>query len=1026
MLDERSFGGPSGLGRGGAPKRHIPRLSTRTLNRDRLPVPQPLQSARERDQGTVVLVAGAVGAGKTSLLSSWSAQLLARGDGVGWASLGREDNDPHVLWGTVLDAVRDATARRPGVRPLPAGLGDWDVPVDPDPDFVGRVASAVATTGDDIWLLLDDVHVVRDPRCLETLDLLLRWAPANLHVVLGARADPALRIARLRIEGRLAEVRDHDLRFTVAETASLLLGHGIALSQGQLATLHRLTEGWAAGVGLAALSLSTGRDPDAFLRAFASDDGAMAGYLIDEVLGGLSEDRRDFLLATCVPERLTVELAGRLSGRDDAGAVLRELAATNSLVTASTTGLSTHGPSSAPVGAGVEVDTGDGSSLARTTDETAGDQTGGDETAGAATAGPVDFPADGADELPEGIHEEVPERREPEDIGAGTSYRYHALLRSYLRARLQAASLSRSSRMHAETAVWFAERDLAADALDHAVASGRAELVRGMLHRYALGLLLDGRFATVGRALTRAPEDVRRQPAVVALAALTSLESGDLGTAEMHLAALARAREVTDEAAAVADEPHVAYEPLPVDRLVALAHHHAARLAGRPDPGATEVSATGWDSGFGAAFAPNLRDLELMERIQTAITLLSRGRTPEAAVMLESAMETAIRTGHDHAVMACKAGLAGAAAVAGDLDAMEQWALRAIAYASPRGWAASPKLLMPYVLAASAAHERYDLTRAGRLIDLAAAILDGAGPTVGGRTPRQGIDLDPEIIRGVRSVAASVGFALAEDDPARRRDIVTARAESIAELGPVTGPTGHAPLTAPLAAYELTEQHRMALMTGQLTVATAVEHLAALRPELEGDLAVMRALHALRLGHQAEARAQSSPVTSGLVVPMLVTATISAWLVEVTVALRNDQPTVAHEALLTALDLAAPRHGIRILLQVSSEVVDALREARGRFGKHEDFVDEALAVAGRAAGEERTLLADGLQGAPLLSPRELSLLRDLPSMLTVAEIARARAVSPNTIKTQLRSLFEKLDVTTRRDAVATGRRAGLI
>jgi DNA-binding CsgD family transcriptional regulator len=1016
MHDVRSRHGLIGAW-GEAPKRHIPRLTLRALPRDGLPAPAPLQTAEDRDHGTVVLVTGAVGAGKTSLLASWSGQLLNRGHGVGWASLGREDNDTHVLWGTVLGALRDALTRLPEEVSQPTDIDGLVAPPEPDPDFVGRVATAVAAAGGELWVMLDDVHTVRDQRCLESLDLLLRWAPPNLHFVLGARADPALRLARLRLEGRFAEVRDEDLRFSLGETAALLTVHGVSLSPAQLSTLHRLTEGWAAGVGLAALSLSTGRDPDTFLLDFASDDGAMAGYLIDEVLDGLDDDRRDFLLATCLPEHLSTELAVRLSCRDDAGSLLDELAATNTLVTAG-----------------------------------------------------------------------IPE---------GGTYRYHALLRSYLRARLQATSLSRTSHLHAETSAWFADHGLSVGALEHGVASGDEDLVRAMLHRYALGMLLDGRLSAVERAVANAPARVRREPAVLAIAALTSLEAGDRATAEMHLAAVGRGEAATgiggvdllDSASAEVD-PRTDYVPLPVDRLVSLARHYSARLGGQPDPSVTApgvgdaigapegdpvggvvptrgvvpargvvpvramiggtngasgaprpatapidgavvaggpaspgaLSAPGTLETLGAASAPNLRDLDLLERLHVAGTLISLGRYDTGRPLLESAMHAARRMGRDYTVIGCLAGLAGVAAAHGDLDAMERWAGEALVHAGDRGWAGSPRLLLAYVLTAAAAYQGYDMPRARRLTDIATAILDGDALRAEDGVRGRGIDVDREVLRGVRSIATYVDFALSADDPARQRDLVSSRSEAIEELGQRT-------FTAPLVAYELAEQHRMALVTGQLAIAARVEGIAASRPELAGDLLVMRALHALRLGHDSEARAHLVEVTNGDITPVVVPALVAARLVEVTVALRNDQATVAHEALLAALDLAAPRHGIRMMLQVSTEVVSALHGAVGRFGRHEAFVEGVLGIAaGPAAHGDGThvLVTNGTGSAPLLSPRELSLLRDLPSMLTVAEIAQARAVSANTVKTQLRSLFEKLGVSTRRDAVAAGRREGLI
>jgi LuxR family maltose regulon positive regulatory protein len=121
---------------------------------------------------------------------------------------------------------------------------------------------------------------------------------------------------------------------------------------------------------------------------------------------------------------------------------------------------------------------------------------------------------------------------------------------------------------------------------------------------------------------------------------------------------------------------------------------------------------------------------------------------------------------------------------------------------------------------------------------------------------------------------------------------------------------------------------------------------------------------------------------------------------------------------------------VRLVLEVAPEVFELLVEGRGRFGAEEDFVEQvvesALTVGVLHEPTHRYAVSRGPAAAPVLTPRELSLLQDLPSMLTVPELARARAVSPNTVKTQLRSLFAKLGVSNRREAVAAGRREGLI
>jgi LuxR family maltose regulon positive regulatory protein len=934
------------------PKRDVPALPRWSVRRSRLAVPEPLEPAVELGLGSIIVVTGPGGAGKSTLMAAWATELTARSDGVGWASLGSDDNDPATLWATLLGALRDAVtsgvlaaAERGAPAEVLAAAAESREALEamraPAPRavsaFVGRLTRVLREVPYPIWLLLDDVHLVRDPAGLDSLNLLMRWAPAPLRIVLGARADPALHLPRLRLEGRVRDIRDGELRFLPDEAEAMLAAHGVRLTYTQLNRLHSLTEGWAAGLGLAAASLRTGRDVDRFLTSFAGDTGAMAGYLIEEVLAGLDYETLDFMLVTCVAERLTPELAQRLSGRDDAGEILGKLADANTLVSVTT--------------------------------------------------------------------------------GSVTTYRYHSLLRGYLTARLKSMGRTRFRQLHAKTATWFSEHGLDAEALEHAVVSQDEHVTHAMLHKYGVRLVLSGRGSTVGRALEGAPASVRAERPMEALAAIVALDSGDLLGGEVHVAAADAA--IPSSLAPLAPAPPVnaAEDALPADRLVALARLSIQRIRGEVDPAA--LAGVTVEPRQAPATARNLRDLRLLERMNGGVALVAVGRYEEGAAELEETLRLARRGGYEYTVMVCLAHLAGAVAAVGDLGGMGSWSTAALEYARPRGWASSPQLLYAYVLAAAGAYSACEIGVARRLSDAAEAILDGGpSPLDAGTYDRQRLDVEPFLARAADAVASYIGFAEAIDDPARRRAIVRGRAEAIEELD----------LSFPvqIAAYELVEHHRMAVQSGQIDLADAARRVAAGIPAMTGDAVVMEAYQAMRQLRNREARVLVGPVLSGEVPCVAVTSTITAWLVEATLVIRNDQHAVAHEALLHALDLAAPQHCVRLMRETSPEVVDAMTFGRGRFGQHEAFVERALAT-GDPADQNGTRSAHDANGiVAALTPRELSLLQDLPSLMTVAEIAKARAVSPNTVKTQLRSLFAKLGVGTRREAVTAGRRQGLI
>jgi len=176
-----------------------------------------------------------------------------------------------------------------------------------------------------VVLILDDLHEAAGPEVTGQLRFLLQHAPSQLRLVVASRADPPLALHRLRVAGQLTEVREADLAFSLEETAVLLTGHGVELSGTELETLWRRTEGWAAGLRLAALSLREHPQPGRFVADLAGDDRAIAGYLVEEVLAAQPPELRSFLLRTCVADRLCGDLADALTGGTDGARVLARL-----------------------------------------------------------------------------------------------------------------------------------------------------------------------------------------------------------------------------------------------------------------------------------------------------------------------------------------------------------------------------------------------------------------------------------------------------------------------------------------------------------------------------------------------------------------------------------------------------------------------------------------------------------------------------------------------------------------------------
>ena len=198
--------------------------------------------------------------------------------------------------------------------------------------FLLRLASVLAAQDPPVTLVLDDFHLLTEPLVLDGLNFVLRNAGAGLRLVACSRIDPLLPLHRYRLAGQLAEIRASDLAFNVAEAGLLITQHGGTLSAAALECLTRRTEGWAAGIRLAAMSVGSHPDPDQFVKELITDDSAVTGYLVEEVLNTQPPEVRHVLLDTSILAQVSAELAGELAGEEHVAGMLPALAATNAFV----------------------------------------------------------------------------------------------------------------------------------------------------------------------------------------------------------------------------------------------------------------------------------------------------------------------------------------------------------------------------------------------------------------------------------------------------------------------------------------------------------------------------------------------------------------------------------------------------------------------------------------------------------------------------------------------------------------------
>jgi LuxR family maltose regulon positive regulatory protein len=284
--------------------------------------PRLVDRLTEGFEGELTVVCAPTGFGKTALLADW---IRRSGRAVAWLSLDARDNDPVRFWRDVaaaLEGTRAGVGRRLAalLRPPPRTFEA----------VVTTLVNELAATPGELVLVLDDYHLIESQAVHQSLRLLLEHLPAELRLAVASRSDPPLALARLRARGQLVEVRAGELRFTQEEAAALLreaIGHD--LPDSAVAALAARTEGWAAGLQLAALSLRDRQDVTGFVAGFSGDHRYVLDYLAEEVLERQPERVRTFLLETSVLERLCGPLCDAVTGGSDGQRLLEAIERAN-------------------------------------------------------------------------------------------------------------------------------------------------------------------------------------------------------------------------------------------------------------------------------------------------------------------------------------------------------------------------------------------------------------------------------------------------------------------------------------------------------------------------------------------------------------------------------------------------------------------------------------------------------------------------------------------------------------------------
>jgi LuxR family maltose regulon positive regulatory protein len=255
--------------------------------------------------GPLTVVTGPPGAGKSMSIALWAAARTDSGP-VAWITLDEYDNRPQVFWSYVVAALRQAGIAVPITGTLTVRKKVISH------EFLLRLASALAAAPQPVLMVIENFHLLTDTAILDGLSYLLRNSAPTLRLVISSRTQLPLSLNRYRLTAELTEIRAADLAFNSAESALLMAQHGVRLSAEALTSLISRTEGWAAGIRLAAMSLDGHPDPGQFVKELCAEDSAITGYLVEEVLNPQPDALRNFLLRTSILDRIRADLAGEL------------------------------------------------------------------------------------------------------------------------------------------------------------------------------------------------------------------------------------------------------------------------------------------------------------------------------------------------------------------------------------------------------------------------------------------------------------------------------------------------------------------------------------------------------------------------------------------------------------------------------------------------------------------------------------------------------------------------------------------
>lgn len=846
---------------------------------------------RAGETRAVSLLTAPAGSGKTMLLVDWiESKSGSDGGPIAWLTIEESDNDVAALRACIV-----ATFAQAGNPELTSAIETLPSVDDAGySNFSALLVEALESVDEHITLILDDSHLLHDNDVLALLGNFLRWPPRNVRTIIAGRFEPPLALQKLRLDGLVHDITASAIAFTTDEATEMFARSGTVLEQNDLTKLMNRTEGWAAGLRLAGMTLAGSHRPSEVIDAFTGTQHTVADYLVGEVLSYLPTHVRTFLIETSVPDWFTTDLAERLTGEHHAQDIIDSLVAQNFFI----------------------------------------------------------------DRIP------GPER----------AYRYHPLMRGYLRAEIARLGAEQIRNLERVASSWFNDYRQPLKALQHSVHAGDWPTVVDILCESGLGLVLRGDGAQVLATIERASTQVRHHAISQLISAAAFLAEGKTAPAVSILSILRRS----------AKTPVTEQTPrgdLDAEMLRRVLEVHASIYMGNVADPLARVK----QLDIGRSGSPTLDSYTLMV---TGLAELQLGRTTDAVHHLIDATDNA-RAGNLHlTALSCLSITAGTRFLAAEFDETLETAHETIDYAQRHGMTDSPLYSVAQSLGMLVAVIRMTPCPVDSPEAVWSAISRSPDPAVADYGRRASWALHTPTSR------------LGHDD----REWLEFDRPSI---------PGFEALLAPMI-------QRRYLASGEVHRATELVEVTARRLGRVGEVGLLAAeIHRLH-GRLDAAENELSSVVDGSRHCINPVTSVRAYLAAASMAASRKHPIRAFDMVVRALTAAEPESILLPFAEAGPSVRDILTHNHGRFGLLESFADRARAcVPPGSRSIDRP--ATGT-----LTRRELELLRELPSWRTAEQIAADHFVSVNTIKTHLRGIYRKLEVRSRRDAIAAAHELGLL